>query len=708
MNYIKKIPVFALVFVIAICTVSAVYAQDTSTRSSSIQSSSPLGFSSFSNATQIPTNTNEVVSVTTDKNRYHYGETIKLTLEDYNSGQNNNMTSFEQSYAGIVGPCGIEYTSFVILPGIWANVTNYDQLVAQQSKSLNVLYGIPYMFYSCPGGYVNQINQVNITENSHDTTIVWTDQNSHIVITKPHLFGIYDIKNIYSKTDRYREFSSGIKFPYRENSTLLVGNYTIIGFDLSGKLSAPLVIQVLNSTNQTQSQITKASTYASPILSKMLDLDVKIFPTSMFFFSSTGSLLSMSLFGIFLMTIISSKKSSKRFSYFAVFLIVALVFSPINSNHANATYTNYDNGIALKPVQNSHPYTAAVQGEFYGISTDLGSNQGLSIQNNQYVVNSNIPNYLWSQSTISAEIPTGNFNSQHTCSTQSISYSCKLPQQLLVYGDAQFWTASAGGSNPCPSGFILQMTLSLCASILTDTEPDTPTISSSIVGIDLYTYQQINSDGTLSLVQKYRLCSSLPCSGSYNQFPQFQSPVYASGPPISYYGDGNNKHSAGDIVAECYTCDTDKFGLNGDATFYEGTYAGLSYQINDLGNGDYDTPSNSSTAEKNRNLLWWDGGISSSGGSTPLFSNTVIHGCSPLPSGTWIIQYNCTLRNTFTAPNYVEISGTTAQPTLLTIPSGLDDNGHNHTLNAHLKQYYIFVDPGMGILIQPGGAINTS
>jgi hypothetical protein len=281
--------------------------------------------------------------------------------------------------------------------------------------------------------------------------------------------------------------------------------------------------------------------------------------------------------------------------------------------------------------------------------------------------------------------------------------------QLTLYGGIQFWTLPDGSGN-CPSGFNLQMVPGICYTTpAISFFPATPTIDNTIPRVDLNTYQQINSDGRIYLDQKYRICTGIPCTNSYNTIQSMTtSTAYANSAPISYYGDGGGFHSTGDLVGECSACDSDKYGAaNGVATFYDGTFANLLYFINSGGNTNFDASSGTGTYETNRNLLWWDS-VSNSGGNNPIFSDTVIHGCSPLPDSDWFVEYNCTLRNTLTVPNNVYVGGTNASPTTLTIPSGV-------TLFAHLKQYGIKIgtfggstlQPG-SIIIQPGGSINTN
>lgn len=196
--------------------------------------------------------TGETVSATTDAKTYHYGDTIQLTIEDFNQGATKTFKNMKSIYAGIPSPCGIDYVDFAFLPGDYTSISTYDDLVAIKDKELNVVYDKPYSIYFCPMGYLKSVQTADVGGNSHDANMTFDTPNGPFHMQR-HLKTIYQIQNTYGKESLRKQVGPNETLEYVESQKLPVGKYTIITFTLSGEISKPTLIEITNSTTTTAS-----------------------------------------------------------------------------------------------------------------------------------------------------------------------------------------------------------------------------------------------------------------------------------------------------------------------------------------------------------------------------------------------------------------------------------------------------------------------
>ncbi|MGB6463327.1 MAG: hypothetical protein WA799_00175 [Nitrosotalea sp.] len=687
MSFSKMTMIFAAILLASVFVLYNAHAQTLSFSENSstvVQPNSTISFGGFSNSTQIPTSQTQL-TIKTDKLVYHHGDTITLTVKDINMGQVSDISVFKNKYAGIVTPCGIEYANFVFFPGIYNNIRSYDDLVNLQRNELNVVFSSPYKFVTCPMGYVKQINHVHMGNNDINATIDALTDSNQTVKLKTRLIGVYEINSQYEKEDLSKHVFSNVTQIYRNGTVLSVGNYTIVGFDLSGQITKPLVIQIENTS---------------------LDQVANNTVTSSFFLDKDGtnivSILPATLLTTLLLIIITPfyyKKSNKKTSITALVLVIVMMSQCISPMQALATYDVSTQGIESQSTTSSFNQ-ATVEGDFQGFKTDLDTSSysnGFSVQNNHFVSNFVIGNdFLWMQSLVQVELPQGiSFNS-HSCTTQIGTYTCLLPSGAYVGAVYNYWT-DPDFFGQCPNaGWTLDMTTGACYVAPTSSNFTLVSLTSSNTRIDFNAYQEIQSTGKIYLDAKYRTCTgSFSCTGYSMIYSNTTNTAYAQSPPNSYYTSytplfQSTQYSAGDVVGECGACD---FG-SGMVTFYEGMYGQLSYVINSSGSPAYGT-NNLDTGETNNNILWWDS-ITNSGGSNPTFSTTLIHGCLPPASGDWIVTNSCTLRNSSTSPQNIVVT----QDSVLAIPNGV-------TLIVHFNSNKMVINYGSGVLIQQGGNVKT-
>jgi hypothetical protein len=544
----------------------------------------------------------EQLGVKLDKNVYQYGDTIHLTINDMNSASTQSISTFKTDYAGIDEPCGVKYMDFAFLNGDHTNIQSYDDLVAAKINVLNVAQGIPYDAIMCIRGNTDHLNSVTIEGNSNNATVTMTTTQGKTVIEQGQLITSYDISKVYGKTV-YNQTAE-----YKENSVLPAGKYTVVAFTLSGQISKPVLIEVVNTT-------TTATSFTMPDVVKGLQT---VFSTH----SGLTSLFAMpALFGGFMA--LNYKKSGRKFSNFMTAIVMTvIVFSAVAASGQNLAFATYNVGSqGVEEHSTSSTFTnASVQEGFEGVKTDTGTSNGLSVQNNHFVHGFTTGSgYLWVQSFIQHEIPTtATFNS-HTCTTQAGSYTCKLPSSVNIRGLTNYWTAQFLGT--CPSGW---STSGMSDCVLVPATPafTSVTLSSSVTRIDLYAYQELQTSGNVYEVQKYRTCTT-----SCTAYTQLATDTKSYVSTTAYYDltthFGGSVYGVESVVGECGICDA---GGAGKAKFYDGTYGTEVYTINSSGSPSY-RASGSSTApsEENSSLCWWNT-IGNTGGTNPTLTATAQFG----------------------------------------------------------------------------------
>ncbi|HYL67007.1 MAG TPA: hypothetical protein VEU72_07630 [Nitrosopumilaceae archaeon] len=556
-----------------------------------------------------PIQNSEQISVKLDKNIYQYGDTIHLTIHDVNAGPKQVITAFKNNYAGINGPCGVQYFDFAFLSGDQTKIQNYDDLVAVKTNALNVIYANPYDMVLCPRGYTDHLDKMSVNNNSDDVTITTIKSNGDSVTLQDNLISKYEISKVYGNT-LYKQIDQNTTLEYKESKTLPAGKYTVIAFTLSGQISKPTLIEIVNSST--------SATSFTPSDSKGLQT----------VFSSGTNLWLASLFtapALFGGFMALGRKTGKKFSNFATAIVMTIIvssaFATSEQNNAFATYNVSSQGVEEHSTTSTFK-TPSVQVGFEGVVTGTGTGSGLSVQNNHFIHGFSVgTGYLWAQSIVQQEIPTSATYNSHSCTTQAGSYTCKLPSSVTIRGLDNYWTNKDifGG---CPSGWTLLSPD--CYFVPTPGNWNTVTLSSSSTRIDEYTYQNIDSSGNLNLIQKYRTCTS-SCTG----YTQLDSDTRAYATSSSYYDlttyFGGTTYGVEAVVGECGTCG----GGTGKVTFSDGTYGTETYTLDSSGSPAY-RASGATTypAENNVDLCWWSS-IGNTGGSNPTLTATAKYGtCS--------------------------------------------------------------------------------
>ncbi|MEM2159761.1 MAG: hypothetical protein QXN55_02265 [Candidatus Nitrosotenuis sp.] len=537
----------------------------------------------------------------TDGRIFKYGDTIRLTIESTNTGPQKQVpsSSIRNVYPGIVSPCGQDYIDFAFLAGDHTNISSFDELAALKGNALNVVYDQPYDAYMCPFGYYKAVEKATLQTNSHDATITFNTPNGQLDVDR-HLITVYEIQNLYGKTIREQVGPNEWR-DYVESQTLPVGKYTIVAFTLSGEISKPLLIEVTDSKNTTIIGMSEGSS---------------ITQTSFFNPPNTGLLSLLTIpfaFGGVLMASRQNRNLSSSLKLGLVFAIVLSASMPlVGANNAFATYNVNSQGMDARSTTTSFKQ-ATVEDRFEGIITDVqsinnppppGGLVGASVQNNQFVKNCNTTycngSLMWTQSVEKIETPdTATINS-HSCTTQAGSFTCKLPSTVNVRGLYNAWTQQGAGGT-CPSGF--NPSVGYCGKVDQGSLWGV-TISSTKTRLDLNTYQEIRTDGTIYTDAKYRTCTGSTC-GAYSTAYTIPTPQ-PFGTSSSYYGSqsisGTTYYGTGVTVGECGTCN----GGTGRANFKDGTYLTKLYVPN---SGSYTLAykaAGSWPGEQNQGICWWD------------------------------------------------------------------------------------------------------
>lgn len=553
------------------------------------------------------------INAITDKGTYFYGEKILITIEDFNTQQKKTITESKTDYPGVQGPCGIDYFDVVFLTGDHSNITNYDELIQVKNNALNVLWSEPYNAYSCPFGDFVGTDKVIQDSNSRNAVITYHNKEGESITLERNLISVYEIQNVYGQQSIREKISDTEEREYVSSERITPGTYTVFAFNQAGQISSPVLIKVIPEIVSTDNQ-------TNP--------DVQDTMSFSFLDGNMGLLASLAIptvFGTFMG--LRLKRNPKMNNNLKAFLLVILVcFGTIPLTVSNSAYGAAYN-VSTQGVEHRSTGTsfkqATVEDRFEGVVTDIGTNNGLSTQNNHFVNNFVVGNnWLWSQSPVQLERNTATLNN-HSCTTQAGAYTCKLPSEVKVRGVPQIWTTT-NIFGQCPPSPFTSVGGGLCVNIQTGSW-NTVTLSSSVTRLDLNTYQEIQSSGTMYLDQKYRTCTgSFSCTG-YTNIKSYTTPTaYASSTNGHYNSQsisGTTYYGNGATVGECAA----SVGCNlntGRVNFYDGSYYTKAYVINSSGSPAYRATSvNSFPTEENKNICWWDS-ISNSGGSNPTFTTT--------------------------------------------------------------------------------------
>jgi hypothetical protein len=489
---------------------------------------------------------------------------------------------------------------------------------------LDVDHPYPYDAIMCPQGYTVAYKQITFNETSHDAAIL-IQQDSGTTLQNRHLISQFDIQNSYGTQKLTKQVAPNQFLDYIDSHALNPGVYTVVAFTMSGKISTPTILEIINSST------TAGLSSSAPTLTTQSNIPGTSPPTfpQLSMISSIGS--QSSLFAVLgtvgAIALILRHRSWRPSNNLGLsitigFLIFTAILPAITSSQALAEdYTQASQGIEAHNTTSTFT-SATTEFDFYGAQVPEQTDQGFSVQNNQFTNGfTEGTTFLWSQSVIQFEIPSGTGATAQTCSTQGGSYTCEMPKSIEIRGAPQLWTATSNGA--CPTGWTNNGD-GTCYELFLGTWWGIGW--SSLQHFDLYVYQQINSDGSITLNEKYRTCDST-CS-IFTTIETASTEVVGQ-PGNFYYYLGNNEHQypvwgVQALVAECGTC---SFFAN----FKAGTYATATYTINSSGNGVFRPAGTAySPTEQNENLCWWPT-ISSTGGSNPTFSTSARYNNSTTP-----------------------------------------------------------------------------
>lgn len=543
----------------------------------------------------------ESLSVTSDKDIYKKGEKIHLEIRKPIVTQQKVITDIKTEYAGIISPCGTAYFDFAFLEGDYSNITTYEQLVAVNDKTLNVLYSQPYSAYMCPLGYVVKIEKVtdDVTKGKSVSSIITSD-NGRMEMDVDNGFNL-DLTNIYGKTSIRSQIGPNEILEYVDSKPIQAGKYTIIAFTLDGDISKPLVIEV---------------TDIKPVGQTTSLASDELFAAS----ASNNANMGDWLFSLFTlpaalgMITFATKKpkiSLKVKSWFAIVILVLGVVPIMGSNDAFAIYNVGSKGIEHRGTDTTFK-TTTVEDRFEGVRPSTnGQHNGFSVQNNHFVENFAVGNgFHWAQSTVQIETPNSPTYNTHTCTTQDATYLCQLPNQLNFRGVTNFWTDDTSGS--CPTGFEFVSSSGLCVDVDVGTWKGWG-IGSDITRVDVNAYQQLQLSGRIYMDQKVRFCTGSFSCGSYTTL--FTAPTNTYANSNSYYNSdvvfGATEYGTQTLGGECGGCN----GGTGRITFDSGTYLTKVYTVQGPGNPVYRASGDDNwPTEDNDDICWWDS--ITDGGST--------------------------------------------------------------------------------------------
>jgi hypothetical protein len=308
---------------------------------------------------------------------------------------------------------------------------------------------------------------------------------------------------------------------------------------------------------------------------------------------------------------------------------------------AFADYSVVSQGVEAHNTNSAFTQATVLQ-EFYGANFPTSSFNGISVQNDQFLVGFTTGlNYLWSQSFVQVEIPYGDQGRSIPCTTQSGSYNCHMPNEITLTPLENWWTTQqSDGSCPSTSWTPFPRGAGNTGDCYIQ-DPTNPSatlvqIPTSDNRFDIYAYQQTNTDGTIYASQQYRLCSSSSCD-PYTPLHNYTTPVYGqTGSGNFFFGTGTahgtSYYGVQSLVGECQTCNDG----HGKVTFQSGTYSTQTYTINSAVTGPQYRPPGipNYPAEQNADLCWWNS-ITNSGGSNPTFTTSAVYsGSQPCSAGS--------------------------------------------------------------------------
>jgi hypothetical protein len=184
----------------------------------------------------------EIISAQTNKLMFHYGEPITLQILDFNTWVGKDISNIENTYAGDPSPCGEAYFDFVFLKGDHSDIRNYDQLVLAKNNTLNVKWGTPFDVIMCPYLVENISHVIMDPFSSHVAIFFGNGKNPNKI--DENLLSFSKLDHVYDKKPSYKQISANTTQEYIGSQIIPSGKYTIIAFNLAGKISKPILITV--------------------------------------------------------------------------------------------------------------------------------------------------------------------------------------------------------------------------------------------------------------------------------------------------------------------------------------------------------------------------------------------------------------------------------------------------------------------------------
>lgn len=577
----------------------------------------------------------ERVTVITNGQDFAKGEPVAIFIQGtIPESTNVTVDNFQSEYPIAEGPCGITYMNFAFLRGAHPNISSYDDLLKLKDYALNVKYPAAKGYVSCmiqSAGIDSAELSPSVTKDippeelanvdSRTLTKIFGDSKPSVTYsqakvtyklegyaeeTKTIEYSLVDfykgITQYYDEEVTREAISSDETRVFRASHELEPGQYTIVGFTMSGAVSEPIVITISSQdkvpTPLLLGGLQRLADYANLGIGFML-AGAGFVAFAMY--ARRAGIGSWRNFG----------GSMPKFSI--VILMTLMLASGAYVSTFPAAYAAWDKGAqGIKVSGTSSSFNiAAAQTDLMGWrTTGTSDGTGASSQLNTYLSGQTTgTSYLWAQSVISFRASSSTYNS-YTCNTwPSGSMTCDYVNAITLTPRTEFHTGKGlFGCNDGSAGWGFWINDDL------DCYHSNPPLNQLIeysrnIGasgykrFNLYEYMTLSSDGKINSVTKLSRCTTQTSCGGYEQFFSYTSPTMTS---------SNQKFTSGSVGGTTYYPNAVFVGHSGGAVYTgkTGTYFEQTFDVSDssTGSASYSkcTSSNvcNSPAEGNQDICW--------------------------------------------------------------------------------------------------------
>ncbi|MEM2760942.1 MAG: hypothetical protein QXN83_09660 [Nitrososphaerales archaeon] len=582
--------------------------------------------------------TPEKITTVTNGRTFTQGDPIAVLTQGTIVGTTRvNLDNPKSEYAGIEGPCGIPYLDFAFLRGAYPNISTYEDLLALKSNALNVRYPHTKDMISCQvystgilsveiSPAITKVNPPELTAQVEPKIMVqlFPDVARPTLTYSPAIVSYNDPEKGKVSVD-YILLDSAIGITkyydvevireqvapdevrvYRASHPLEPGEYTIVGFTMSGSVSKPVVITVLpeGSIPPTTANSISMLTFAPNLPLLITAMVGVIIPFGMFIRGGEFSALK--------------DKIPKKFALTAILSAILLG----TSFASMPAYGAWDKGAQGIQVSNTAAdYNVAIlqtdQKGWKSLGTSDGT--GTGSMNSAFLSGQTTgTNYLWSNAANLWRAASSTYNS-YTCSTwPSGTFTCQYVNSIVYAPRQEFITDKTGGFPNCNDGSAGAgfWTYDSVNQNCYKRHPDPVAEYTFNIGaggykrFDMNGYMTLQSDGKVHSILKFRRCTSDAESscGFWVTRLDYTSPTLTS---------SNQKFTSGVVGGTTYYPNGALVGHSGGSSYtaQPGTFVELTYDATDssgsptasfkrcapsTGAGICNAP-----AEGNTNLCWW-------------------------------------------------------------------------------------------------------